>query len=291
MRGDSDRVFLEFVRFAVEGLGDLVADWITFNEPSVYLIQSYLWGDWPPGHSNMGEFFRGFNHLVHAHRQAYNLIHEIRTSHDWHSDGMQTFVGIAHHVRVFDPLHPWNPFAWLGCRLLQFLTQDRFIRAMTGRPGRRWSDFLGLNYYTRDMVAIAWNPGGMFTETRVRTGTPVNGLGWEIYPEGLGRLIRHYGREWELPVWITENGTADASDAFRSTFIVDHLGEIADCIADGIPVERYYHWTLMDNFEWIEGNAARFGLIEVDYASQKRTVRPSGRLYALICASRSWTPG
>lgn len=290
LRGDSPQIFLGFVRFVLEGLGDIVSDWITFNEPSVYMIESYVWGEWPPAHQNMGEFFRGSRHIIKAHQLAYQVIHEIRTKHDWHIDGMETHVGIAHHVRVFDPLHWWNPLAWLGCKVLQFITQDRFIRAMTGRPGRRYADFLGLNYYTRDIVALAWNPAGLFTKLLVKKNAPVNELGWEIYPDGLGRVIRHYGKEWELPVWITENGTADATDAFRSQYLTDHLAQIAACIDEGIEVDRYYHWTLMDNFEWIEGYTPRFGLIEVDYQNQKRTIRPSGRLFAQICANRSWVP-
>jgi beta-glucosidase len=83
-------------------------------------------------------------------------------------------------------------------------------------------------------------------------------------------------------MWITENGTCDAKDAFRSQYLESHLAICAKLCLEGIPVERYYHWTFMDNFEWAEGESARFGLVENDFETQRRTIRPSGRLFAEI---------
>ena len=83
------------------------------------------------------------------------------------------------------------------------------------------------------------------------------------------------------PIYITENGTADASDAFRSRYLYDHLKAVAD---SGLPIERYYHWTFTDNWEWAEGQTARFGLVELDFATQERRVRPSGRFFADVIA-------
>ncbi len=116
---------------------------------------------------------------------------------------------------------------------------------------------------------------------------PVNDLGWEIDPEGLVRLARHYSTLYPGPIYVTENGTADAADAFRSRFLYDHLRAIA---RSGLPIERYYHWTFTDNWEWAEGETARFGLVELDFRTQRRTVRPSGLFYADIIANRGVTP-
>jgi beta-glucosidase len=91
-------------------------------------------------------------------------------------------------------------------------------------------------------------------------------------------------------MYVTENGIADATDAKRPAFLAAHLAEIARALASGIDVRGYYHWSLLDNFEWAEGYTPRFGLVAVDYATQARTVRPSGRLYAEIARTRDLPP-
>ena len=135
-----------------------------------------------------------------------------------------------------------------------------------------YCDFIGINYYTRCTMKG-------FTELPVPLSSPVNDLGWEIYPEGIRILSQRYRDNFGLPVWITENGTADAKDAFRARFIFDHLREIAMNCAF---IERYYHWTFIDNFEWSEGETARFGLLENDFERQKRTMRESAVFYSDI---------
>ena len=89
----------------------------------------------------------------------------------------------------------------------------------------------------------------------VMPGTPRNDLDWEIYPEGLYKLCREFYKKYRAPIWITENGTCDGKDSFRARYIYDHLYEVSRLCGEGIPVERYYHWTLMDNFEWLEGES------------------------------------
>jgi beta-glucosidase len=115
----------------------------------------------------------------------------------------------------------------------------------------------------------------------------VSDLGWEIYPEGLGELVRTWGRRSGLPVYVTENGIADAADGKRGPFLERHLTELARAIAEGFDVRGYFHWSLLDNFEWAEGYEPRFGLVEVDYATQERRPRPSAHLYARIARERS----
>ena len=146
-------------------------------------------------------------------------------------------------------------------------------RAMMRGPSGRgmFYDYIAINYYTRSTCS------GL--ADGVRANSPRNDLGWEIYPEGLAELCVAMWKEYGAPVYITENGTCDLDDAFRCRYICEHVKAAAGCPA---PVERYYHWCFCDNFEWIEGNTARFGLVHVDYATQERRIKRSGEFYAKL---------
>ena len=108
-----------------------------------------------------------------------------------------------------------------------------------------------------------------------------NSLGWEVYPEGLAHFLKIFGR-YKLPLLITENGIPTERDGDRWFFILLHLWQVARAIGDGVPVVGYMYWSLLDNFEWAEGFKPRFGLVGVDYATQQRTVRESGRNLAEV---------
>ncbi len=274
--------WLRFVARMLDELGEYVTDWITINEPNVYLIFAHVFGEWPPGEQRLRHFFRGARHMVRAHRNAYALIHEHARGRNTHAQ-----VGVAHHLRVFDPVRPVLRDR-LACRVTSYLSQDMFLRNMTGRNGR-WADFLGVNYYSRDMVRFSANPAAGFSQRSVADGAPVNDLGWEIYPEGLYRIVRALYRRYALPVFITENGTCDREDRFRSRFLYDHLFQVSRLISEGVPVQRYYYWSLTDNFEWAEGNEPRFGLYEIDYSTQTRIARQSAGLFAEVARCRAVT--
>ncbi|MDP8299274.1 MAG: family 1 glycosylhydrolase, partial [Candidatus Tantalella remota] len=106
-------------------------------------------------------------------------------------------------------------------------------------------------------------------------------MGWEIYPEGLYEVVKSFSR-YELPIMITENGLATTDDALRRSYIKGHLSQLLRAINEGANVSGYLHWSLLDNFEWVHGYSKRFGLIEVDYSSQKRTIRDSAKYYSDI---------
>jgi beta-glucosidase len=110
-----------------------------------------------------------------------------------------------------------------------------------------------------------------------------NDLGWEIYPEGLAEFLREYAK-YRLPILITENGVPAENDDDRWVFIYMHLWQVARALANGIDVAGYLHWSLLDNYEWADGYAARFGLVGVDFETQQRTVRDSARRLANIIA-------
>ncbi len=273
--------FLRYVHKVVAEFKDLVGEWITINEPNVYATQGYVFGDWPPGHRSVGEAMTVMSRLARAHIRAYRLIHTIQPT---------ARVGVAHHLRVFDPADPMNPLDQAGAKLMEHLFQGALMEAMAVgrfrpplrgagdiRPGRYY-DFTGVNYYTRSWVR------GVSQGTR--PGSPVNDLGWEIYPEGLTRLLGRVARRYPGPIYVTENGTADAADSFRPRFLVDHLRAVT---ASGAPVERYYHWCFTDNWEWVEGEVPRFGLVDLDYETQERRIKQSGRLYADLIAHRGLT--
>ena len=269
--------FLDFVRLCGESFGDLVGDWITINEPNVYATNGYCFGLWPPGRKSYLQTFHVMENMAYCHIRAYGMLHEIRADMGY----TDTFVGFANHVRVFDPKNPKNPLHRLLARLAEWLFQGALTLAMgTGRfrlPLRnRWHvkpgeycDFNGVNYYTRSTVS------GL--ADGVREGSPRNDLNWEIYPEGLVRCAEKLQKVLPRPLWVTENGTCDNDDHFRAKYIYDHLAAIC---ASGLPFERYYHWCFCDNFEWLEGYSARFGLVHIDYETQKRTIKRSGEFYA-----------
>jgi beta-glucosidase len=268
------RLFARYVREVVRVLGDLVTDWVPINEPNVYLAQGHLLGLWPPGKQSLRDFLRGSRHMIAAHREAYRTIHAEPTH------GRSARVGVAHHVRVFEP------GSRAGSSSVAAL-YDRLFHRRFLDPLRGYLDFIGVNYYTRDVVDFSPHPARLFGRLAVAEGTATNDLGWEIYPPGLHSTVRELYRSYGLPLFITENGIADRRDMKRSAFIYDHLREVRRLLDAGVPIERYYHWTLLDNFEWAEGYTAAFGLYECDPRTQQRVLRPSGRFFSQICATRT----
>ena len=275
-------IFLRFVERVVTELGDLVEDWCTINEPNVYATFGYLYGVFPPGAKSLPRTLRVMTNLAHAHITAYELIHALRA-------GKPTRVTFAIHLRVFDPANPANPVHRALARAQEFLFQEAVTEAMcTGRfrmPLRRpagiregrYYDALGINYYSRSWVSKIGDAA--------RPGAELNDLGWEIYPEGLERVARWAHDRWPAPIWVTENGTADNTERFRTQFLHDHLEIVSAARATGLPFERFYHWCFVDNWEWAEGEVPRFGIVALDYATQERTVKPSGRFYADVIAA------
>lgn len=268
--------FLDFVKLIVHEFGDFVAEYITINEPNVYATNSFYFGDWPPGEKSFAKTISVMSNMTYCHIKAYKIIHEIRESMGY----QDTKVSFANHVRVFDPQNSRNPWHCICAKLLDRFFQGAVTEAMsTGNfkwPLKKhkdisrgeYLDFIAINYYTRSTVS-GFGDG-------VRKDAPKNDLGWEIYPEGIVRCITPIYQLIKRPIYITENGTCDNPDAFRSKYIYEHLKAISEC---DLPIERYYHWCFCDNFEWVEGESARFGLVYVDYETQERTIKKSGRFY------------
>jgi beta-glucosidase len=288
------RAFERFTAKTVEALGDLVDLWCTINEPNVYGTYSYLLGIWPPEKHSLSATFRVIRNQLLAHGFAYRAIHQLQP---------QARVGLAQHLRVFDP---WRPRS-IGDRYAARLQDNLFNELVLSPPAdgvlrpplalnmkvpelADSQDYIGLNYYSRDMVALdITQPGLLFTRRFVMPGAEFSMEGWgEIYPEGLYRLLlrlQKYGK----PIYVTETGLPDNDDSKRPRFVITHLAAIHRALKAGVPVKGLYFWSLVDNFEWKEGFSARFGLIGLDLQTGKRTLRESGRLYGEISRAGAMT--
>ncbi len=283
LAADAKAVFLRFIERVVTYLGDLAEDYVTINEPNVYATLGYFYGEWPPGRRSFSEAMRVMRTLAECHIGAYELIHRIRKG----MGKTNTRVGFAHHMRVFAPQQRNNLIHRMGASLSERFFQTALehlfyegrgafpIGTPRGVKKGLYCDFHGLNYYTRSTVAGIGDG--------VRKNAPVNDLGWEIYPQGIVECAAHLYKSHKLPVYITENGTCDNTDAFRSRYIAEHLEAL---VRSGLPVERYYHWCFTDNFEWLEGESSRFGIVHTDYQTLHRTVKESGRFFAAVIAGR-----
>ena len=290
------QAFMDFASYIVENTGDLVSEYTTINEPNVYSMFSYMEGLWPPGISGLSGYFKAMKvlrNMALAQGKLYDMIHETHARKGFASPS----VGMAKHVRIFDPARPDNRMdrdraAEAEYRFNLMWTDSIHDGRLQGSLGKNekfhdgpcW-DFIGLNYYTRDKIRFSLTAfARLFIEQDPVGDVPTNDLGWEIYPEGLYRVIHEFHERYRLPVRITENGLANAADSKREHFLVSHIQQIARCLEEGIPVEGYYHWSFLDNFEWAEGYTARFGLVDVDFQSQQRTIRNSGSAYKKMIA-------
>jgi beta-glucosidase len=291
-------LFTRFVRHCVEALGDLCDFWCTVNEPNIYALMGYLLGTFPPGRK--GDFAnaaRVLGNLLRAHAAAYHVLHAAQP---------QARVGLAHQLRLFDPLRPHNPldrasvaaqdYGFNGL-VLGALGAGR-VRAplglLMGDLGavRDTFDYVGLNYYSRETVRFdLLRPGELFGRRIIRPGAELMDGGasaelretfGEIYPDGMRRALLRVARLGR-PVYVTENGVADATDRHRPAALVRTLAALHHAMRQGVSVRGYYHWSLLDNFEWAEGWLPRFGLFALDHETQTRTPRPSAALYGELC--------
>lgn len=296
-------VFARYVTAVRDALEDEVQDWITFNEPSIFLSLGYLDGKFPPGKKDAAALGRALTQVMKSHALAYHILHDGKVA----QSGKKIRVGLANAVLVLDPKISWSPidkllahsadkkFNWaipesLNTGVLKFSIpfQVSINLPIQGLQGAE--DFFGLNYYTRNLVGFSFSAPHFISIAPVEAldSTHRSDLGWEIYPEGFYRAMKTaHELKPDLPIMITENGIADAEDSRRKDFVTSHLQQVLRAIQDKIPVEGYCYWSLLDNFEWNDGFSPRFGLYKMDYATQKRTLRPSGIFYGEVIKKNS----
>ncbi len=270
-----------FVRYTdkiVQTLGKEVKYWITINEPTVLAYHGYFMGIWPPGETSAIKTFHVIQRLIQAHRTSYTKIHKVYSKEKW----TRPMVSFAHNLMVFKvcPLKG-NLMIRVGVDLRHRLYNLYFLHKT-----RCFLDFIGINYYAREYVSYErGSPLGILGEkcnSRHGHVGHLNQLGWDHYPIGLWEVLS-WLIKFKKPILITENGTCEKQDEFRWQFIKDHLKELKKALEKSVPVIGYLYWSLLDNFEWHHGFAPRFGLIEVDYTTFKRTPRKSAYRFAEIC--------
>jgi beta-glucosidase len=287
-------LFARFTRRVVEALGPYCDLWCTINEPDIYGYKGYVEGDFPPGKSDFKMAMRVIRTMLQGHAAAYEVIHELQP---------HARVGFAHSIRVFDPA---NPKSWLDrtvTRLADRAYNQAILTALTKgiwTPplglGLAWNlrhtlDWIGLNYYSRDLVAFdRARRQALFARTlHAEDAEMLDGGFGEFYPQGLYRSIRRLSR-LNLPIYVTENGIPDADDDQRPRYLLAHIHQMWQAIQACYPVMGYYHWSLVDNFEWAEGWTLRFGLFEIDPKTQERTPRQSAELYTDLVHANAITP-
>jgi beta-glucosidase len=287
---ESVRLFQRFTQRVVGGLGDLCRDWATFNEPNVYVSLGYFLGEFPPGKKGrVMEAAQVTRNLCLAHAAAYRTIHSLQ---------QDAKVGWAQHYVVFKPRRPESSVdRWL-CGFIQRRFNDNFAEGIQsglapfplnkfgqGLPEvKDTCDYVGINYYSRLRVGFERrSPRTLFLQISVPPHKPQGDSGievpyGEVYPQGLRQAVEHFAG-FKKPVYILENGVPDREDRIRPWAIESIVGQMRGLLAEGIDLRGYFHWTLADNFEWNEGWHLRFGLYELDPATQVRRPRPSAQVY------------
>ncbi len=250
-RRDAPKRFTRYAAFVADRLGDLATQFATLNEPMVVAGLGYIRGRWAP-------FYRGAYlrylvalwHMALGHREAYRAIKQAHP-------GLS--VGIVKHTIAYSAAGK-NPLSYLAAHFANIGWTHCFIRLV-----RSTCDWIGLNYYQRKV----------FGDTRT---LPMTDMGWKSDPGGIYDALTILARHGK-PIYVAEAGCADARDAFRADYIRETVQGIERALEAGIPVRGFCYWSLLDNYEWAEGFEKRFGLVEVDYDTLKRTIRPSAYTY------------
>jgi beta-glucosidase len=302
--------FCEYADLVSRSLGDRVRHWMTINEPHVSALVGYLEGQHAPGHTDLHEALASAHHLLLAHGLAVPIIR---------SNSANAQVGIALDFRPQTAASPsaadraaawheggiinrwfFDPVAGRGYpEDLRRAYGDEMQCIQSGDLDKIAAplDFLGLNYYFRN---IARSNLISETENLPRTVVP-NGefteMGWEVYPDGMYEMLGEVHFAYKFPaLYITENGAAypdqlrpdgQVEDLARIAYIRRHLRKVWEAIKIGVPVRGYFVWSLLDNFEWALGTSRRFGLIHVDFRNQRRTCKASAKWYKNVIAANA----
>jgi len=306
--------FADYTRIVVRALDDRVPLWATLNEPWVVADGGYLHGLLAPGHRSLFEAPIAANNLLRAHTAGVTA---------YRSEGKNR-IGLVVNL---EPKHRASESAedvaaarradaYVNRFFLDPVFLGRYPDEMRGLFGEAWpdaadrdapglkspGDFLGINYYSRNVVCRA-DDVLPFRFARVRQeGAPHTAMDWEIWPDGLRETLaavtERYGR---FPLYVTENGAAfdepasagagDLADPLRVAYLRDHLRAARTAIREGVDLRGYFAWSLLDNFEWSHGTSKLFGLVHVDFATQKRTPKASARFLSDVARTHGASLG
>lgn len=252
--------FARFSELMTRELPD-VKFWITLNEPDVYTLNSFYIGVWPPQEKSRIAALSVIHALIDAHKRAYDAIKKQNPAAQ---------IGIAKNNVDFEAADnkPYNKF-------LKFIYDWGWNHYFLDRIAA-YQDFIGINHYFHNRI-----DGGLGKNKN----EVVSDLGWELYPSSLYNVITDVAQRYHRPIYVTENGLADAADRHRTQFLTESLLHLHRAQQVGADVRGYLHWSLLDNFEWDKGYWPRFGLIAVDYKTLERIPRESALVYKKICES------
>ncbi len=276
-----------------EALKGYVNLWCTINEPNVVVSLAYLLGVHPPGRQDVGQGFRVMANQVLAHATAYRAIHAVQP---------EARVGPVINYRSLVPRRPWWPLDRTATWMQRRLYNDFFVDALqTGKLNYLYKqisapevkgtmDFLGINYYTRQEIYFDFGSAATaFTNQRFHPEAELSPNGFIAnVPEGFFEALK-WGYRKGVPLIVTENGVEDAEDTLRPRYLAQHIHQLWRAVNFNYRIKGYFHWTLVDNFEWDRGWTQRFGLWALDEETQMRTRRRSADFYAAICQQNALT--
>jgi beta-glucosidase len=293
--------FSEYAQVVANRLGDRVHHWITHNEPFVSAFVGHLWGEHAPGIKDMRVAFEVSHNLLLSHGLAAQALKSMLPSTQV---GITLNLGPVHpatasledqeaapiqdgfHNRWFlDPIfkghYPADVLSRLNSNAPTVHPEDMEIISTP-------VDFLGVNYYQRSVVRSDLSKPFLGTEHIRPEGSEYTEMGWEVYPDGLRELLVRLHNDYHPPaLYVTENGAAFADkldgneihDNRRIAFLEGHFEAARQAIEAGVPLKGYFVWSFMDNFEWAHGYSKRFGIVYVDYPTQRRILKDSGKWY------------
>jgi beta-glucosidase len=294
--------YIEFADVVTRHLGDRVKHWITHNEPWCTSMHGNHEGNHAPGLKDFKVALQVCHHVLLSHGLAVPLIranvpgarvgitlslHPVAPATDSAADAAATLRHDGLRNRWFlDPLfgRGYPADVWQVCGADAPLVLDGDLAAIAAA-----TDFLGVNYYFPERIADAPGAGAIQTAVIELPDRERTGFGWEVSPEGLVTLLQRVATDYKPAViYVTENGSTyddvvtsdgEINDVQRRSYLIRHLGAVKESVKKGINVKGYFAWSLLDNFEWAEGYLRRFGLAYVDFDTQRRTLKASGKWY------------
>lgn len=284
---ETPELFEAFTRKVIPSLMEYVNLWVTINEPNVYVLCGWLEGTFPPAKNNLPLAAVVMENLVRGHARAYHAIHELQP---------QAQVGVAMNYRSFRPARSWSFLDRIPVSLQNQIYNNAFhdalvdgklnlvLKRVSIPEAAKTQDFIGVNYYTRDMIKFnLLKPGNMFGTSFFPKDALLSSTGFLAnVPEGMFDALK-WAHRYDLPIIVTENGVEDENDSLRPRYTLEHLHQVWRAANFNWRVKGYFHWSLVDNFEWERGWTQRFGLWGLDAETQKRIHRPSVDMYEAIC--------
>jgi beta-glucosidase len=306
LRPDAVDRFMKYAELVVKEFGEFPDLWVTLNEPCVPAMAGYLAGEFPPEKKSLSLYLRVMKTFLQAHARCYPLIKKNVKSAP---DGSATKVGVA---TAYQWIEGWGSRGAAGALenfMAKVFTNGSFLgwdeAVVTGRapwyfggggeiPGLKDScDYCGVNYYMRNSLKFDRTKAGQaFMDIdAIPPGIEKTQMGWQIYPPGFYKTLMRVWETFGKPIYITENGIADDTDAQRPAYLLEHLAQAHRAIQSGADVRGYFQWSFIDNFEWKEGFSMKFGLVACDHKDPllKRNPRPSARMYSEIIKENAIT--